>query len=340
MKIAPRDAGKFVAEPPKTVRAILLYGENAGLARDYADMLTAKIVPGPKDAERIVEIAAADLRKDPARLSDEASQMSMFSPGRRVVRVRDASEGMGEAFEDFLRDSRGDALIVVEAGELTAKASLRQVFEQSANAAAIACYDDQMETLVHLAADELRAASIAAEDGALELLVARLGSDRRVIRSELQKIALYFGETSAEPRNLTRKLVDEFLGQSGDVEASEISAAAANGDHAALDRLLSQAEEAGGSPAFLVTAALRHFHALLAGRAHGQGDEALNAARSRGLWGHSDVAIRSQLRVWSPERLAAAVRVLGQAEADTRNSALPDWPVASRALLHAARLAR
>ena len=340
MKIAPRDAGRFVAEPPKNVRAILLFGENAGMARDYADMLTAKIVPDRKDAERIVDIAAADLRKDPARLSDEASQMSMFSPGRRVVRVRDASEGMGEVFEDFLKDSRGDALVVVEAGELAAKASLRQVFEQSANAAAIACYDDQMETLVHLASDELRAAAISAEDGELELLVARLGSDRRVIRSELQKIALYFGEANADSRKLSRKLVDEFLGQSGDVEASEICSAVANGDHAALDRLMAQAEEAGGSPAFLVTAALRHFHALLAGRAHGQGDDALSAARSRGLWGHSDVAIRSQLRMWSPERLAAAVRVLGQAEADTRNNVLPDWPVASRALLHAARLAR
>lgn len=339
MKIAPRDAGKFVAELPKTIRAVLLFGENAGLARDYAQILTAKIVPGLKDPERIVEIAAADLRKDPARLADEASQMSMFSPGRRVIRVRDASDGMGELFEGFLSEARGDALIVVEASELTAKASLRVVFEQAANAAAIACYDDALETLVHLAGDELRALAITSEDGALETLVARLGSDRRVIRSELQKIALYFGEKDAQPRTLTKKLVDEFLGQSGDVEAAEVSAAAAMGDHATLDRLLTQAEEAGGSPAFLVTATLRHFHALLAGRVHGQGDEAMNAARSRGLWGHSDAMIRSQLRIWPPERLAVAVRVLGQAEADTRNSVLPDWPVASRALLHAARLA-
>jgi DNA polymerase-3 subunit delta len=340
MKIAPRDAPRFVAAPPQGVRAVLLFGENAGLARDYANSLTATIVPGLQDAERIVDIAAAELRKDPARLSDEASQMSMFSPGRRVIRVRDASEGMGEHFAEYLKTSPGDALVVVEALELSAKASLRAVFEQSPNAAAIACYDETVEALVQLAASELREHGVASEDGALETLVARLGSDRRVIRSELQKIALYFGERTADPRTLTKKLVDEFLGQSGDVEASEIAQAAAMGDHAALDRLMAQAEDAGGSPAFLVTTTLRHLHALLAARAHGQSEESVNIARSRGLWGQSEAMIRSQLRIWSPEKLAVAVRVLGQAEADTRNTVLPDWPIATRALLHASRLAR
>jgi DNA polymerase III subunit delta len=339
MKIAPRDAAKFVAKLPQAMRAVLVFGENAGLARDYADALTAQIVPNLKDVDRIVDLTAAEIRKDAAKLSDEASQLSMFSPGRRVIRVREASEGMGEVFANFLADSRGDALVIVEAAELTAKASLRMVFEQATNAAAIACYEDSIENLVQLAAEELKPLAINPEQGALELLVARLGADRRIVRNELQKIALYFEGLEGSARTLTKKIIDEFLGQSGDVEAGEIALAAALGDHKAVDKLLAQAEDAGGSPAYLVTAALRHLHALLAARAHGFGDDAVNVGRSRGLWGQSDAVIRSQLRLWSPERLVAAVKVLGSAEADTRTSVLPDWPLASRALLHVARLA-
>lgn len=338
MKIAPRDAAAFVAKPHPAVRAILFYGENAGLARDYADAIARLVVPNAKDIERIVEIPAADLRKDPARLSDEASQMSMFSPGRRIIRIRDASEGMGEIFGSFLKDSAGDAMVIVEAQELSAKASLRVAFEAAANAAAVACYEDTLETLVRLAADELKALAIESEDGALETLVARAGADRRIIRSELQKIALYFAGI-ASAKKLTASLVGELSGQSGEVEASEIASAVANGDSRRLDKLLLQAEDAGGSPAFLVTSSLRHLHALLAALAHGPHGDAVEVARARGLWGQSDTSIRSELRRWSLDRLTAAVRILGEAEADTRNGVWPDWPVAARALLHAARLA-
>jgi DNA polymerase-3 subunit delta len=340
MKIAPRDAAKFVSKPPPGIRAVLLFGENAGLAREYADTLAAQIVPDPRDSERIVELSGADVRKDPARLADEAAQMSMFSPGRRVIRIRDASEGMGEPFQSFLAESVGDALVIVEASELNAKSSLRQAFEQASSAAAIACYEDSLETLAHLAAAELSALSIKHQDGTLETLVSRTGLDRRILRSEIQKIGLYFAGPQEQPHVLTKNLIDEFLGQSGEVESSEVSAAAAIGDHRLLDKLLAHAEDMGGSPSSLVSATLRHFHALLAARAHGPGEEPLRIARARGLWGQSDAAILSQLRIWTPERLAAAVRVLGQAEADTRNSVWPDWAIASRALLHAARLAR
>jgi DNA polymerase III subunit delta len=338
MKIAPRDAPAFLAKPPAAMRAILFYGENPGLARDFADAVTRKIVPDAKDSERCVELSAADLRKDPARLSDEASQMSMFSPGRRVIRIRDASEGMGEIFASFLKESAGDAMVLVEAQELSAKASLRQAFESAANAAAVACYEDTLETLVRLAADELKPLGIGVEDGALEALVARTGADRRILRGELQKIALYFAGVETAQK-LTVALVGELSGQAGDVEASEIASAVANGDGRRLDRLLVQAEDAGGSPSFLVTASLRHLHALMAALAHGPHGEAVDVARARGLWGQSETAIRSELRRWTLDRLAAAVRILGQAEADTRSGVWPDWPVAARALLHAARLA-
>lgn len=341
MKIQSRDADRFLAKPPATLCAILIYGENAGLAREFAEAITEAIVPGAKDADRIVDIPADQLRRDPARLADEAAQISMFSPGRRVLRIKDASEGMGELFARFLDAHAGDAMLVVEAGELSARASLRVVFETATNAAAIACYDDNVETLSALAQDIMRGHSIEAAPEIAQTLVNRLGLDRRMVRAELAKLALYFGgDGTSAPRRLTGELLDELFGQSGDVEASEVSLAMALGDHVRLDQLLIKAQDAGASASQIVSTALRHLHALLAAKAHGAGSEDVNAARQRGLWGQSDAIIGAQLRTWRQDRLAAAVRVLGDAEAETRMTAVPDWPIAARALLHAARLAR
>jgi DNA polymerase-3 subunit delta len=339
MKVQPRDADRWIAKPPKDLRAILLYGENAGLAREYAARITAQIVPDAGDKDRIVELAASDLRKDPARLSDEAAQMSMFSPGRRVLRIRDGSENMGEIFADFLSASASDAMVVVEAGELSARASLRTVFEAHAHAAALACYEDSPDTIMELAKDLLAADNIKTAPGAIEAVVSRLGLDRRVLRTELAKLQLFFGADGE--RILTPDLANEVFGQAGEVEASDVAAAMAMGDVRALDAMLAKAEDAGASATHLVTTALRHLHALLAAKAHGDASgQDVAIARQRGLWGQSDTAIRAQLRGWTVERLTAALRVLGQAEGDTRQTSLPDWPIAGRALLHAARLAK
>jgi DNA polymerase-3 subunit delta len=339
MKINPRDAGSFIAKPDPSVRAFLFHGENAGLAAEYAGTVARQIVPDPHDRESLVDLSPETLRKEPDRLADEAAQLSMFSPGRRVIRIRDASESMGEIFAAFLQRPTGDARIVVEAGELSAKSSLRTVFEGSRSAAAVQCFDDDMESLARLGKEVLTAAKIAVEDDALELGIRRCGMDRRLLRSELAKVILTLDPAQNQPAVFTRALALELFGASGGVESDEISLAVALGEVAKTDALLAKAEEAGGNASTLVSATLRHLHAILAAKAQGPSGEDVQAARQKGLWGQSDTVIRAQLRLWSLDRLTAAIRVLGEAEAMTRTTGLPEGPIAARALLHAARLA-
>jgi DNA polymerase-3 subunit delta len=336
MKIAPREAERFLTKTPANICAILLYGPNAGLVGEFGDRLTQTIVPSLKDQDRIADLSADVIRKDPARLADEAAQFSMFSPGRRVIRIRDASEGMGELFADFLKTVSGDARIVVEAGELNARASLRQVFEAAKNAAAIACYEDTPETLIELAGEILKSNGAAADRQALELIVARLGLDRRLLRSELEKALIFLGP---DKKCLTLNDASLLVGHAGTVEADEVAAAIGLGEIERLGALLEKAEEAGVNAGTLVGGSLRQLHALLAAKALGEGSD-VNAARSRGLWGQSDQSIGTQLRLWSPNRLRAALKILGGAEIETRTTGFPDWACAARALLHAGSLAR
>ena len=146
MKLAgPRVAG-FLARPDPDIRAVLLYGPDAGLVRERADALARAICPDPRDPFRVAELAAATLVGDPARLADEAAQISLMG-GRRVIRVRDAGDALAPLFTRFLADALGDSLVVAEAGDLPGRSALRRAFDEAPRGAAIGCYPDSARDL-------------------------------------------------------------------------------------------------------------------------------------------------------------------------------------------------
>src|SRR6266849_6144908 len=124
MKLSAARAAAFLHRPDREIRAILLYGPDAGLVNERADAVARTICPDLRDPFRVADLSGAAVAADPARLADEAAQMSLIG-GRRVVRVRDAADRLARLFGGFLDTAPGDAFIVVEAGDLPASSSLR-----------------------------------------------------------------------------------------------------------------------------------------------------------------------------------------------------------------------
>ena len=85
MKIAPREADRFVQKPDPKAVAILVYGPDAGLVRERIATMTKTVVDDASDPFRITDLTDGDLKGDPARLADEAASIAMLG-GRRVVR--------------------------------------------------------------------------------------------------------------------------------------------------------------------------------------------------------------------------------------------------------------
>ena len=90
--------------------SLLLNGERWGWGVLGADI---------DDPFRLAVLDADPLRQDPARLADEAAQLSLLG-GRRVVRVRDADDRLAKTLATVLEAPPGGALVVVEAGDLSA----------------------------------------------------------------------------------------------------------------------------------------------------------------------------------------------------------------------------
>ena len=135
MKLAGRAILDFLRRPDPAVRAILVYGPDAGLVRERGRILAQSVVADIADPFRVTEIEAKALADDPAQLADEAAALSLTG-GRRVVRITGAADRLSALFADFLAHSPGEALVVVEAGDLPGRASLRKAFEAAPAAGA------------------------------------------------------------------------------------------------------------------------------------------------------------------------------------------------------------
>jgi len=347
VKLRPRELDGFVKNPSPNIAAVLVYGPDDGLVRERIEILTEGVLGKPVDTMRLVDLDPGDLRSDPARLGDEAAAMSLI-PGRRVVRVRSATDAAAKPAESFLKglesgEIKADALILFEAGDLKARSPLRGLFERSKIAAAVPCYVDDPEQREGVIAGMLREAGLKPEAAALHLLVSRLGGDRKLTRAEIEKLILYVGPSEdGKPKPLTTEDVEAIIVGEGEGGMDRINDACADGAPAALDREISKALASGEAPVRLVRGALMHFQTLYtvsARRKRGEPlDEIFKSFRPPLHFKRVD-ALKRQAMIWPEGDAARALSALSEAEARCKTTGLPDAAIAARVLLSLSRQA-
>lgn len=337
MIVKPAAGDRFLARLPDKIVAILLYGPDQGLVAERSERLMRSVVPDIRDPFRVSEIEGPSLLEDRARLADEGAALSL-SGGRRVVRIRSAANALAELFEPYLQRP-GNALMVVEAGELARNAKLRQIFADADNAAALACYPDTQEAIAQLLERTLRDQGIKIPADAMAEALPLLGSDRGTIRRQIEKLILYAGES----RVIAASDVRAVLGDESEARIEAVCDAAGEGDPPSLDRALERVWEAGISPVAVLRIALGHFQRLALTNAGMGAGNSVDAAIGRlrpAIHFARMASFRNQLRNWNPEKLGEALDRLLEAEVLSKSTAVPAEAVCGQALLNIAGLAR
>ena len=121
----------FLARPTSRPAFFLAYGTDAGLVREVADRLVARFAGSPPDPLAHTSINAADLGSEPGRLADEARAPSCSAGVAPCGCV--APPGSGTGTHTLLADMP-DAVVVLEAGNLTRDDALRKLAEKAKNA--------------------------------------------------------------------------------------------------------------------------------------------------------------------------------------------------------------
>ena len=335
MKFNASQADRFVRAPDPNIRAVLVYGPDAGLVRERAEAIARAVAPELSDPFRVTNLSARQLEDDPARLADEAASLTLTG-GRRVVRVDDAGDGLSGLMKAFLAEAVGDALVVLQAGDLPARSSLRKVFETAELGAALPCYRDDRRSLSAVITASLLDQGLKATPDAMAYLVANLGGDRQLTRRELEKLILFKGPSGGE---IELEDAVACVGDSTAITLDDLAFAIGGGDLAGLERALMRSFEAGSSPVAVLRATARHFQRLhLATGAIAAGvspSDAVKRLRPPVFWKLTE-RFTAQCRAWSPGRLAKALARLLQAETACKATGAPAEAIAARALLEIA----
>ncbi|NDH62090.1 MAG: DNA polymerase III subunit delta [Alphaproteobacteria bacterium] len=341
MKIEPRQAEAFLKKPDPRIRGVVIYGNDDGLVAERAMALAKAVCPDLADPFRVVDISGDALKHDPARLADEFGAMSMLG-GRRVIRVRPAGEESVAALENLVAASAGDALVVVEGGNLSPRSGLRALAETEACLAAMPCYMDNEAALEGLVESAARAQGLAVEADALAWIVERLGGDRGQTRSEIDKLLLY--KASDPHKTITLADAIDILGDTAAIGIDDVIAATFDGELVALDRALDRVFSEGGHPVQLVRSLQRHADQLHLVSAHASKGGNMEAAmfKARGLPRGGPIRQRFErhVRAWPLSRLGASLQAILKAEIDCKSTGLPDEAIARRLCLALASSAR
>ena len=339
MKLTPRDAPRFFAKPTQGLTGVLIYGTDAMRVALKRQELIANLV-GPQGEEemRLTRIPASDLRKDPALLGDAIKAQGFF-PGPRVAFVEDATDALGKVITPALDDwAEGDATVVVTAGSLTPRSSLRKFFEGHKNAYAVGIYDDP-PTQAEIEA-ELRKAGIGEvnPEAMTDLRGLATALDPGDFRQTIEKIALYKLNDSTP---LTPADVLACTPTSTEAEMDDALHAAAEGKPAALGPLLARLEAQGAQPVGLCIAATRHFRTLHLAASDPEGAaKGISRARPPVHFKVRDRMIR-QAQAWGVRRLEKALELLIDTDLQLRSaSKAPQAALVERALIRLAHMPR
>jgi DNA polymerase III subunit delta len=331
MKLAAAGVAGFLRAPPPNIRVIVLYGDDIGMIRDRSDALIRGAAGSIDDPFQVADL----LRDDIDRLPEEAAALSLMG-GRRAVRVRDGGDFATVHVRAVLK-SHAPALIVVEAGGLTGRSSLRQLADGDPDAVAIGCYPEEGKALETTIRTTLQASGVGVDPDALSWLSGQLGADRASTKAELEKLALFVG-----PGN--RVTIDAAMACIGDVAGLSLDDAlfaATEGDVATTDRALELAFAEGATPVGVLRAGLMHLQRLHRARlsmdaARLSAADAVKSVRPPVFYRRVSSFARA-LALWPTAALSLAIDGVTEAERGCKRTGWPDTVLCRNTILALAR---
>jgi DNA polymerase III subunit delta len=330
------DAGRidgFLRDPGRAV-LVVLHGPDTGLAAERARLLTRALLGGAADDPfRLDELE----NPDPGALL-EAAYAQALTGGRRVVRVREAGDGLAKAAERLLA-SPPESLVVLEAGELTPRSKLRALAEKHPNAAAIACYKLDGPRIPKALGDLLRANNVQADSDALSWCAEHLSGEAAELAQAAELLTLYAGTET----RISREDVEAALPDGGETSIGEAIDAALTGDLARTDRAISLAYGEGASPVALIRVLLgelARLRLIVAELRPGQSPrEAIEALRPPVFFRRVPIVTRAA-GLWSLAAIDEALRAALAAEAACKSTHIPDQDYCRHTMLALAGRAR
>ncbi len=198
---------KFLSSIPSSTRVFLSYGNDEGLVFETAEAVAKKINPDLKDPFNVEYISMSQIKENAGAIYMAASSTSLMG-GRKLIIIKEAGDTATAGVKDFL-ELNNDAFLVLFGVGLNRKSTLLQAVESSNKGAALACYADDVSALRQLIIHMLNTNNVQTNEDTISFLITKLGADRKMTRSEMNKLLTYLGDEKKLTLDMAKECIDD-----------------------------------------------------------------------------------------------------------------------------------
>ncbi len=315
MKANKAQLERALKSPPAEIRFFLLYGPDEAGSRALMKML------GPAGAERI-ELSGAELKSDPARLTDEAAAISLFGDPRVIV-VEPAGDEVLAAVEGLIEAPAAGNSVAIVAGALKPTSKLLKLALTAPCAMAFASYVPDARDAPKLVMELAREHGLTVRPDLARRIADSAAGNRAVIAQELSKFALFLDAAPERPKQVEADTVEAIGAASEEGDRSRLVAAVAGGDVKTLQSELLRLRSEGVEGIALIRPMLGRMALLAKLRGEverGNSVDTVMATHGKTIfWKEKDV-VAAQLSRWSSDLVAKAMSRLLDAERQVKAS--------------------
>lgn len=303
MKATQKDFASVARRAAVQASTFLFCGPDESAAYEAAQRLTALLAdPGER-----IELAGADLKRDPVRLGDEARSMSLFGDTRHIL-VRAQSDEVCEAVENLLASDVASCPVLIIAANCTDKSRTAKLLLARSDALVATFYPPDLGSASEAVRQMGDAAGLRIGGDVAERIARATGLDVRLAQSEVAKLALYLDASPARPRTADAQALDAIGARTDEDGFAALVNTVLSGDAARLGSELRRMRELGLNPVGLLLACERRVAQLvgLAGKLGQRGDvrRLLEAEKSaRRIFWKDERDLMVQLKLWRGQRL-------------------------------------
>ncbi|WP_166547332.1 DNA polymerase III subunit delta [Porphyrobacter sp. SLTP] len=202
MKAKNSDFARGLPQGALAARIFFFCGPDEAGATAAANRLAAAF----PDAGERVELAGADLKRDPALLGDEARSTSLFG-GARHIWVRASGDDAHDALQFLIETAEagaGEAApVIVVATSATDKSRTAKLLEKRPDALVAMFHPPDLKDVAQAVRGMADAAGLRLGGDLAERIARGAGLDVRLAQSEVTKLALYCDADPQAPRPAT-----------------------------------------------------------------------------------------------------------------------------------------
>lgn len=332
MKLSYRDIEPFVKKPNPAARVILVYGPDSGLVGERCQIIGKTVVDDLNDPFNVAALSVDILAEDPARLGDEAGAISMMG-GDRLIKINGGSDKLTTLLKSYLEDPSPSALVLVSAGDLGTRSSLRKLCESAKNAAAVPCYVEDERDLSRFIRETMQTANLRIDQDAVIWLAANISGDRGKVRSELEKLITYKGDENS-PISLAD--VQAACGAAGAQGFDDLVFSVAGRNSKAALKAYATLMEEGTAFIAILRSMQNHFrrlHQVKSAMQQGADMDMAMKKLSPPVFFKQAPAFRGQINTWSLPALHSVMAKITDLEAQCKQTGMPVEVLCSQAIL-------